>query len=75
MDLVEKIYYDWSDSQSSTAELNKAYKAVADALAELIGIQKFNEIDSLIMECVLMERLACFKGGFQQATAIWKECC
>jgi len=27
------------------------------------------------MNCVVMERLEAFRGGFKQATEIWKECC
>lgn len=75
MSQIEKIYYDWSDEQVNTEELKNAYRKVSNTLIDLIGLEKFNEVDEMIMQCVLLERFASFKGGFQQATAIWKECC
>lgn len=72
---IEKIYYDWSEEQSDGEELCNKYHKLADTLEELLGVQRFNEIDKMIMECVQTERLAAFRGGFQQATEIWKECC
>ena len=36
--------------------------------------KKYSKFEDLIMDCILYERLDAFKGGFKQATAIWKEC-
>lgn len=36
--------------------------------------EKYSKFEDLIMDCILYERLDAFKGGFKQATAIWKEC-
>lgn len=74
MSQIENMYYDWSDKTGDSEELTTAYRKLSDKLTELLGVSKFNEIDDMIMECVQIERLASFKGGFQQATAIWKEC-
>ncbi|WP_419525736.1 hypothetical protein [Blautia sp.] len=75
MSQIEKIYYDWSDEQVYAEELKNAYRNISNTLIDLIGLEKFNEVDEMIMQCVSLERFASFKGGFQQATAIWKECC
>lgn len=75
MSLIENMYYDWSDDQTDSQELKIAYSKLADEITKLVGIKKHNELDTLIMECVCQERLAAFRGGFQQATSIWKECC
>lgn len=75
MSQIEKMYYDWSDEQANTEELKNAYQKVADVLTKSIDPQKRNEVDDTIMQYVMLERFASFKGGFQQATAIWKECC
>ena len=75
MSQIESMYYEWSDKTGDSEELTIAYKTLADKLTEMLGKSEFNKIDDMIMECVQIERLASFKGGFQQATAIWKECC
>lgn len=75
MSQIEKIYREWSEEQTDSEELTAIYRKIADELKEKLGFQKFNEIDELIMECVIAERIEAFKGGFQQTTAIWKECC
>lgn len=75
MSQLENMYYDWSDKTGDSEELIIAYRKLSDKLTELLGVSKFNEIDDIIMECIRIERLASFRGGFQQATAIWKECC
>lgn len=64
MSQIEKLYREWSEEQINSEELTGK-----------LSFQKFNEIDELIMDCVIAERIEAFKGGFQQATAIWKECC
>ena len=75
MGQIEKLYYDWSDEQADTQELRNAYNKLDDEIKKLVGNNIHNELDDLIMECVCQERLSAFRGGFQQATAIWKECC
>ena len=75
MSQIEKLYREWSEEQTDNEELTAIYRKIADELKEKLGFQKFNEMDELIMDCVVAERIETFKGGFQQATAIWKECC
>ena len=75
MSQIEKIYREWSEEQIDSEELTAIYGKITEELREKLGFQKFNEIDKLIMNCVIAERIEAFKGGFQRATAIWKECC
>lgn len=75
MNQIEVLYREWSEDHADSESTTAIYRKIADELKEKLGFQKFNEIDELIMECVIAERLEAFKGGFQQATAIWKECC
>lgn len=75
MSRIEEIYRDWTKEQTDGEELQGVCRKVSDTLEELLGFHKFNEIDNMIMKCVQLERLAAFKGGFQRATEIWKECC
>ena len=75
MNQIEKIYIAWSEEQRDNEEIIVIYRKIADELEEKLGFQKFNEIDKLIMDCIAAERIKAFKGGFNQATAIWKECC
>lgn len=74
MNKIEQMYQQWSDGQEDSAELTAAYNNLSEKLSDLIGFYAFNEINCTIMECVVLERIAAFKGGFQQATEIWKEC-
>ena len=75
MNQIEKIYIAWSEEQIDNEEIIVIYRKIADELEEKLGFQKFNEIDKLIMDCIAAERIKACKGGFNQATAIWKECC
>lgn len=75
MSQIEKLYREWSEEQINSEELTAIYRRIEKELRGKLSFQKFNEIDELIMDCVIAERIEVFKGGFQQATAIWKECC
>ena len=75
MSLIEEMFYAWSDGQEDCTELKTIYEKLANEISKLASVEKTNELDDLLMECVFLERLAAYKGGFQQATAIWKECC
>lgn len=75
MSQIEKLYREWSEEQINSEELTAIYRRIEKELRGKLSFQKFNEIDELIMDCVITERIEAFKGGFQQATAIWKECC
>ena len=74
MNQIEILYREWSEGHTDSKRVTEIYEKIADELKEKLGFQKFNEIDELIMDCVIAEKLEAFKGGFQQATAIWKEC-
>lgn len=75
MNQIEVLYREWSEEHADSKEITAIYRKIADELKEKLGFQKFNEIDELIMKCVVAEQIEAFKGGFQQATAIWKESC
>ena len=75
MSKIKEMYEQWSAEQEDSAELAAAYANFSEKLSDLIGFSDFNEIDCMLMECIFLERIAAFKGGFQQATEIWKECC
>lgn len=75
MSQIEKLYREWSEEQINSEELTAIYRRIEKELRGKLSFRKFNEIDELIMDCVIAERIEAFKGGFQQATAIWKECC
>lgn len=68
------IFYDWADDQTDSCELRSMYRNLKDKLTEQIGREKYYEFEDLFMDCVICERLEAFKGGFKQATTIWKEC-
>ena len=70
-----KMFYEWSDEQVDSEVIRNAYQRLENEVKTKLGFEVFNEIDELIMECVLQERLESFRGGFQLATALWKECC
>lgn len=50
------------------------YVKLEDELTKQIGKEKYSKFEDLIMDCILCERLEAFKGGFKQATSLWKEC-
>lgn len=75
MSRLEEMYYDWSENQMDSRELLTAYGKLSDKLKAVLKKEELNEIDEIIMNCVVMERLEAFRGGFKQATEIWKECC
>ena len=72
---MERQLLQLAEEQIDNEEIIVIYRKIADELEEKLGFQKFNEIDKLIMDCIAAERIKAFKGGFNQATAIWKECC
>ena len=74
MEQIEKIFYDWANDQTDSRELKTMYGKLEDALTKQVGKEKYSKFEDLIMDCILYERLDAFKGGFKQATAIWKEC-
>ena len=74
MEQIEKIFYDWANDKTDSRELKTMYGKLEDALIKQIGKEKYSKFEDLIMDCILCERLEAFKGGFKQATAIWKEC-
>lgn len=75
MSQIQDMYYDWAEDHADSSELSKAYKKLSDTLTGMVGEQKYDEIDDLVMQCVELEKSSAFKGGFQKATMIWKECC
>ena len=74
MGKIEDFYYDWAENQTDTDEIRRSYNKLDNILTNLLGKKKSNDIDGMIMECVLLEREQAFKGGFKEATAIWREC-
>lgn len=74
MGQIEKMFYDWSDDQVDSPELKVLYGELEEKIRKRIGKEEYYEIEEMIMECVLQERSKAFQGGFQQATALWKEC-
>ena len=75
MSQIEKMFYEWSDEQVDSEVIRNAYQRLENEVKTKLGFEVLNEIDELIMERVLQERLESFRGGFQLATALWKECC
>ncbi len=75
MSQIEKMFYEWSDEQVDSEVIRDAYRRLENKVKTKLGFEAFNEIDELIMERVLQERLESFRGGFQLATTLWKECC
>lgn len=73
MGKLEEMFRDWADDQEDSQEVKEAYEKMGDDLVKEIGMEKFNAIDDLFMRIVMMEKMAAFKGGFRQATALWKE--
>lgn len=71
---LKKIFYDWTDDQTDSCELRTMYVKLEDELTKQIGKEKYSKFEDLIMDCILCERLEAFKGGFKQATSLWKEC-
>ena len=72
MEQIEKIFYDWTDDQTDSCELRTMYVKLEDELTKQIGKEKYSKFEDLIMDCILCERLEAFKGGFKQATSLWK---
>lgn len=65
MDKIENMYNDWICKKRDSDELKQKYKKLTDTLSNLLGFSKFNEIDDMIMECVIIESLESFKAGFE----------
>lgn len=74
MSKLDELYIMWSEENGDSADLKKAYNDLSERMEKIVGADLYNELDNLIMECVILERMEAFKGGFHQATAIWKEC-
>ena len=74
MEQIEKMFYDWTDDQTDSCELRAMYVKLEDELTKQIGKEKYSKFEDLIMDCILCERLEALKGGFRQATSLWKEC-
>ena len=74
MGKIEEMFYDWADDQKDSPKLKEMYKELEDDLTKQIGEKEYIRIEEMMMNCVLLERTAAFQGGFQQATALWKEC-
>lgn len=64
MSQIEKLYREWSEEQINSEELTAIYRRIEKELRGKLSFQKFNEIDELIMDCVIAERIEAFKGGF-----------
>ena len=57
MSQIEKLYREWSEEQINSEELTAIYRRIEKKLRGKLSFQKFNEIDELIMDCVIAENL------------------
>lgn len=49
MSQIQNMYYDWAEDHADSSELSKAYKKLSDTLTGMVGEQKYDEIDDLVM--------------------------
>ena len=73
MGQLEGMFYAWADDQEDGPEVNEAYEKMKEPITKEVGEEKYYVFYDAIMQHVTAEKKAAFKGGFRQATVLWKE--